>query len=565
MVDTGNDLRIIMSRIEWLRLQGTGVTDPRLEGWLGSVATYAGSSMAPEDAATIPKGWSPSSSSTNLSVATMKPVLTEARSDDSKTLATVTSNGIARPGTVNTIRSGGSGNSGRPRAGMSKTEPATGRRRTASDNARLRSFVGFLDNKPESIGGSSDEKSPPSTTSLPQRRHDSIATTIGSGLSLSPTPEKAELERQPSMESLAPNSWSSTTTKEIELMMGKWNDWDVKQTQTFETEKEVAMPIQGEMEVIFAPDPPRELNETLMLGTKVDEMRAVALGLRDQGKIVDAEKTLRDLVDLKTQKYGEDFVGTLHSTKELAVVLNIQDEKWKHTEAITILRTVLQTQTKVYGETNENTLDSALELGQWLAPTDWKEAEEIMKHTVQFWSRSCGHRHPSTMDAMDKVASTMHQQGKYKDAIQMGRQVVGLRSDSYGKEHPRTLRSKNQLAASLWDGKNRKEGYNLQEKVIKAQEKVLSREHPETLANLDRLAKWYQKEDKYEKAEQTQRLLLQRFRMRHKADDYGCLPIMKNLVWFCIQLGKEDEARDMVEKMRGLWPEFEPPHWMTAL
>jgi tetratricopeptide (TPR) repeat protein len=91
------------------------------------------------------------------------------------------------------------------------------------------------------------------------------------------------------------------------------------------------------------------------------------------------------------------------------------------------------------------------------------------------------------VDALNRQAVQLHNQGKYAEAFEVARQALTLAETALGPEHPDTLRSVNNLAA-LYDTQGRyAEAEPLYQRVLAARETVLGREHPETLTSVNNL------------------------------------------------------------------------------
>ena len=107
--------------------------------------------------------------------------------------------------------------------------------------------------------------------------------------------------------------------------------------------------------------------------------------------------------------------------------------------------------------------------------------------------RVLGLEHPDTLTSMGNLASTVWNQGRWKEAEELDVQVMDTRKRMLGLEHPDTLASMANLAFTFWSLDLKNEAIELMSEVIEYRQKNISSDHPDTIQSIFTLLKWQDK------------------------------------------------------------------------
>jgi tetratricopeptide (TPR) repeat protein len=226
---------------------------------------------------------------------------------------------------------------------------------------------------------------------------------------------------------------------------------------------------------------------------------AIADLLLDQGRYNDAEKTLRSVMDVRTQRFGPEHPETLRSHNRLAYAIWRQG-RFKDAQAD--FRQIVALQEKVLGPENPDTL--LTRNGLALALDDegkHSEAEAEHRQILRIREKVLGAEHPDTLRSRNNLALCLNRQGKYAEAETNFRQLIELEERILGAEHPDTLRSRSNLIVALGNQRKDSEAEAQFRELINLEEKVLGPQHPDTLRARSNLAYSLARQGKYAEAE----------------------------------------------------------------
>jgi tetratricopeptide (TPR) repeat protein len=219
----------------------------------------------------------------------------------------------------------------------------------------------------------------------------------------------------------------------------------------------------------------------------------------DQGQYPEAEKLLRNVIEVRTQVLGSEHPDTLRSRNSLAHAL------WKggkYTEAETDFRELIKQEEKVLGPEDPDTLFSRHGLAITLdLRGKYAEAAAQFNALIKTEERVLGPEHPQTLRSRMELAITLYEQGKSPEAEVQFRALTKAEEKVLGAEHPETLRSRSNLAVTLYEQGKYEEAEAEHRSLLKLREKVLGPEHPDTLLNRNNLALMLINQGKYPEAE----------------------------------------------------------------
>jgi tetratricopeptide (TPR) repeat protein len=219
----------------------------------------------------------------------------------------------------------------------------------------------------------------------------------------------------------------------------------------------------------------------------------------DQGQYAEAEKILRNVIEVRTHVLGSEHPDTLRSHNSLDYAL------WKggkYTEAEADFRELIKWEEKVLGPEHPDTLLSRHGLAITLdLQAKYAEAEAQFRALIKTEERVLGAEQPSTLRSRMELAITLYEQGKYQEAEVQLRALSETEEKVLGAEHPETLRSRSNLAVALYEQGKYHEAEAEHRSLLKLREKVLGPEHPDTLLNRNNLALMLINQGKYPEAE----------------------------------------------------------------
>ncbi len=141
----------------------------------------------------------------------------------------------------------------------------------------------------------------------------------------------------------------------------------------------------------------------------------------------------------------------------------------------------------------------------------WKEAEELEVQVMETRKRVLGLEHPSTLTSMANLASTFWNQGRWKEAEELEMQVMETRKRALGLEHPSMLTSMANLGSTYRKQGRWKEAEELEVQVMEMRKRVLGLEHPSTLTGMANLASTYRNLGRWKEAEELEVQVMETF------------------------------------------------------
>jgi tetratricopeptide (TPR) repeat protein/DNA-binding XRE family transcriptional regulator len=132
----------------------------------------------------------------------------------------------------------------------------------------------------------------------------------------------------------------------------------------------------------------------------------------------------------------------------------------------------------------------------------YASAELLLRQSIHICRQVFGFESPQTVQSLNYLAETYHDQGKYEQAEPLIQQALVIHEHLFGSEHPRTATSLNDLAVlAFYQGKY-EQAEPLYRRALAIREQVLGMEHQETAESLNNLANFYHYQGKYDQAEQ---------------------------------------------------------------
>ena len=120
-----------------------------------------------------------------------------------------------------------------------------------------------------------------------------------------------------------------------------------------------------------------------------------------------------------------------------------------------------------------------------------KEAEILQIKVLDSRNKILQVEHPDIIRAMENLASTNRDLGKYTEAEKLDIKVLDSSSRILGVEHPGTIKAMANLAATYYSLGKSTEAEKLERQVLDARNRILGVEHPDTIYAMANLAATY--------------------------------------------------------------------------
>lgn len=130
----------------------------------------------------------------------------------------------------------------------------------------------------------------------------------------------------------------------------------------------------------------------------------------------------------------------------------------------------------------------------------YREAEELLRRSVNSYRAVAGDDAPETTDALSALADVRWYLGRTSDAESVYAELARRRERLLGAEHPDTLKTKFDLASAYFVQQRLPEAEVLTRATLESQRRVLGREHLDTLRSLSNLAVILHKQMRTEEA-----------------------------------------------------------------
>jgi len=175
----------------------------------------------------------------------------------------------------------------------------------------------------------------------------------------------------------------------------------------------------------------------------------------------------------------------------------------------------------------------------------FKEAEPMLRQSVDTHRRAVGDDHPDTLTAINALADLYWYESKFTTAEPLYRELVERTEHTFGREHQRTLKARYDLASLYIREERFTEGERLAVETMEAQRRVLGEEHPDTLSSMSNLQALYFRQQRYLDALPIALKVLDTRRRVSGEDHRLTLVCSHNLATIYDALGRFDEAEPL--------------------
>ena len=230
-----------------------------------------------------------------------------------------------------------------------------------------------------------------------------------------------------------------------------------------------------------------------------DVQYAIAWVLLDEEKDpAEAEKTVRGVIEARTQIYGYDHRETVMARQALALSLRFQS---RYLEAETELREVIKRNERMLGPENPETLRSRSDLLAilWL----YKAADALIEsqRILKLRQKLLGAEHRETLASRGNLAISLGTLGRFSEAIPQYREVLKIDEKVNRPDDEDTLRDTANLGQCLARAGEYSESEALTRRAYKGTERIHGPAHNSTLITHSNLVSNLAMQDKDVEAE----------------------------------------------------------------
>ncbi|MEV7218412.1 helix-turn-helix transcriptional regulator [Streptomyces sp. NPDC093681] len=205
----------------------------------------------------------------------------------------------------------------------------------------------------------------------------------------------------------------------------------------------------------------------------------------DQGRLPEAEREFRDVLDRRHRRLGRDHPDTLTSRHHLARTLlgrGLTDQ------AGPCFESTFRARSAILGETHPDTLTSHNSIADHLsAQGDRSGARRVYERVLALRTEHLGPEHPATLVTRHYLARTRYRMGEHAEAAAELRSLADINGRLRGVDHPRTLSVLGTLADLLHDSGQVDEASALATSLVERCRRLLGNAHRATLASRYRL------------------------------------------------------------------------------
>jgi tetratricopeptide (TPR) repeat protein len=208
--------------------------------------------------------------------------------------------------------------------------------------------------------------------------------------------------------------------------------------------------------------------------------------LRDEGRVAEAERETRNVLNTMTVVLGRDHPDTLISRDTFALLLHARG---RLEEARAEMQAVLRTMMLVLGPEHPDTLTSRSNLAVTLRDLGrLDEAEAEIRAVVDARNRVLGSDHADSLVARGILATVLREGGRLAEAEVEVRAVVDEMTLVLGPDHPFTLITRGHIARTLQAQGRLAEAEAEMRAIVNEMTVVLGPDHPYSVINRGHLA-----------------------------------------------------------------------------
>jgi len=287
--------------------------------------------------------------------------------------------------------------------------------------------------------------------------------------------------------------------------------------------------------------------------------------LAKNGRLPDAEKSLREALRLQKALYGESHPAIARTMKDLARAVA---DGGDINGAIPLMQSAVAMQRTLRGNEPYPDLAEVLnDMGAMLwQHGDLDPAEKFYREALAMNRRLLGDKHPEIATGLENVGTLRWDRQDLAGAEALYQQSLEMRRELLGENHPEVGQLLFNLATLQYDrGRTSEARANLR-KVLAIYRKAYPPDHPETAAVLNVVGFWLTLAREYEEAD---RYLQEGLAMRHRLFGEQHQEVASSLTMVAVLRVAErkyPEALELAQSAKGIYTvALSPDHWHTAM
>jgi len=175
----------------------------------------------------------------------------------------------------------------------------------------------------------------------------------------------------------------------------------------------------------------------------------------------------------------------------------------------------------------------------------------LMMLSMLFVLTSCNQGgQEKSLQELDDKATTLYQQGRYKEAAEVAEEALTFTEETFGPDHPNVAVSLNKLAELYIAKGNYAEIEPLYKRILNICENAFGPEHPDVAVSLNKLAELYYNQGKYVEAEPLYKNALDIYEKSLGPDHSDFATTLGNMAVLYKKIGKDSEAEKLLERAK---------------
>ena len=202
-----------------------------------------------------------------------------------------------------------------------------------------------------------------------------------------------------------------------------------------------------------------------------------------------------------------------------------------------------------YGKKNGRTLAALHTLAfAYHNNGQYRDALEIDEKVYELRRKALGEEHPDTLSSLGNLAGAYGGLGEHQKALALIKKAYELSSKVLGEEHLNTLTSLHNLAVEYGELGEHQKAFELKKKVYELSSKVLGEEHPNTLISLRELAVEYGRLGEHQRAFELKKKAYELSSKVLGEEHPDTLALLRNLAYEYGELGERQRAFELTRK-----------------
>jgi serine/threonine protein kinase/tetratricopeptide (TPR) repeat protein len=270
----------------------------------------------------------------------------------------------------------------------------------------------------------------------------------------------------------------------------------------------------------------------------------------DQGQFDDADRELKEALDLNTQLYGNDDVRVASVTASLG---GLYVKNQHPAEAVSFLRRALGFYGRAENQDSVKLATVLTNLGTAFSRNEqYDSASHYLQRAIAMRTRLLPPDSPELGSSWNNLGTNYYLLGRYAEAADAYEKARPIIEKVYGPDHPRVAVLLNNLAEIYWRRKRYDDARRDFHRALDIERKALTPDHPWLATTLSGLANVYRDEGKYPHADSLYRRAIQ-IREKVGADNPDLAQSLSDYADLLDRMGRSADAKDMrarAEKIR---------------